>query len=171
LRFTDLLKATVLLCAGCATLLAGLTIIGATRESQPSVVYFAVAWWAVAAGIGVWVGRRNETTPPIARLLATARAQASLPEIRPGLALVNRLWPLLVSTIGAGVLAFVAPQIPGVAAGFAIIWALSWRRQEQAVLAIEERDAVRFYVDKTSPASPIQLVRTPGWGGNWLKRG
>ena len=28
--------------------------------------------------------------------------------------------------------------------------------------AIEERDGVRFYVDRTSPLSPIQLVRTPG---------
>ena len=36
--------------------------------------------------------------------------------------------------------------------------------------AIEERDAVRFYVDKTSPLSPIQLVRTPGFGGSFLPR-
>jgi hypothetical protein len=54
-----------------------------------------------------------------------------------------------------------------VAAGFAIIWALAWRRQEHAVLAIEERDAVRFYVDQTSPLSPIRLVRTPGFGGSF----
>ena len=170
MKFTDFLKATVLLSAGSATLLATLTIIGATRESQPTVVYFSVAWWAIAAVVGVWLGRRAETSPPIARLLGTAKAQSSLPELRPGLAMVNRLWPLLVSALGAGVLAFSMPQVAGVAAGFAIIWALSWRRQEQAVLAIEERDAVRFYVDKTSPVSPIQLIRTPGWGGTWLKR-
>ena len=30
------------------------------------------------------------------------------------------------------------------------------------MLAIEERDGVRFYVDKTSPFSPIRLIRTPG---------
>jgi hypothetical protein len=171
LRFTDFLKATVLLSAGTATLLATLTIISVTQDSQPGVIYFSVAWWAVAAGIGVWLGRRAEASPPIARLLATAKAQTTLPEVRPGLTIVNRLWPLLVSTLGAGVLSFSIPQAAGVAAGFAIIWALSWRRQEQAVLAIEERDAVRFYVDKTSPMSPIGLIRTPGWGGNWLKTG
>ena len=49
-----------------------------------------------------------------------------------------------------------------VAAGFAIIWALAWRRQEAAVTAIEERDGARFYIDKTPPFSPIQLIRTPG---------
>ena len=27
---------------------------------------------------------------------------------------------------------------------------------------------MRFYVDKTSPMSPIQLVRTPGFGGSFL---
>ena len=43
-------------------------------------------------------------------------------------------------TLLAGGLAFLAPQIPGIAAGFAIIWALAWRRQDAAVAAIEERD-------------------------------
>ena len=36
------------------------------------------------------------------------------------------------------------------------------------MLAIEERDAVRFYVDRTSPFSPIRLIRTPGFGGDYL---
>ena len=46
--------------------------------------------------------------------------------------------------------------------------AAGWRRQEAAVAAIEERDGVRFYVDRTSPLSPIQLIRTPGFGGTFL---
>ena len=82
--------------------------------------------------------------------------------------MLNRLWPLLVSTVGAGVLGVWEPQVPAIAAGFAIVWALAWRRQEQAVAAVEERDGVRFYVDRTSPFSPIQLVRTPGFGGTFL---
>ena len=65
--------------------------------------------------------------------------------------MLNRLWPLLLLTLGAGALSVFAPQIAGIAAGFAIIWALAWRRQEAAVAAIEERDGVRFYVDRTSP--------------------
>ena len=57
----------------------------------------------------------------------------SLPELRPGLTLLNRLWPLLVSTLGAAILGIFVPQVAAVAAGFAIIWALAWRRQDAAV--------------------------------------
>jgi hypothetical protein len=167
-RFVDFLKATVLLSAGAATLLAALTVISLTRDVEPAAVYVAAGWWLVAALIGIWVGRRAEATPPIARLLAGARTQTTLPELRPGLTIANRLWPLLLSTFTAGVLGFFLPQVAAVAAGFAIIWALAWRRQESAVAAIEERDGVRFYVDQTSPVKPIQLVRTPGFGGTFL---
>jgi len=167
-RFCDFLKATVLISAGAATALAAVTVAGAGADSNDKLVYYAVGWWFASALIGAFLGRRNETTPPIARLLATAQSSRVLPEQRPGTVLVNRLWPLLVCTIGAGALAFLAPQIPAIAAGFAIIWALAWRRQDAAVAAIEERDAVRFYVERTSPVRPIQLVRTPGFGGSFL---
>jgi hypothetical protein len=89
-----------------------------------------------------------------------------LPELNPGRTLLNRLWPLLLSTLGAGALAFILPQVPAVATGFAIIWALGWRRQASAVTAIEERDGARFYVERTSPLQPIRLVRTPGFRSN-----
>jgi hypothetical protein len=168
LRFVDFLKATVLLSAGAATLLAALTVISLTQELEPIAVYVAAAWWLVAAAIGVWLGRRAEATPPIARLLATAKTQTTLPELRPGMTVFNRLWPLLLSTFAAGVLGIFLPQVAAVAAGFAIIWALAWRRQESAVAAIEERDGVRFYVEKTSPLRPMELVRTPGFGGSFL---
>ena len=122
----------------------------------------AVGWWLVAAGIGGWIGRRNAATPPIARLLADAKMQMSLPELRPGLTLLNRLWPLLFSTLGAAILGIFIPQVSAVAAGFAIIWALAWRRQEAAVSASEDRDGFRFYVDRTPPLQPIRLIRTIG---------
>jgi len=101
-----------------------------------------------------------------ASLLAGARTQASLPEVNPGRTMLNRLWPLLISTLGAGALSFLIPQVPAVATGFAIIWSLAWRRQASAVRAIEQRDGARFYVDKTSPLKPIRLVRTPGFRSN-----
>ncbi len=163
MRFVDFLKATVLLSAGAATLLAALTVARVSAEVDPaSLMEVAVGWWLVAALAGAWLGRRNAASPPIARLLADARMQMSLPELRPGLTLINRLWPLLFSTLGAGILGLFIPQVSAVAAGFAIIWALAWRRQEAAVTAIEERDGFRFYVDKTPPLSPIRLIRTPG---------
>jgi hypothetical protein len=169
LRFGDFLKATVLLSAGAATLLAALTVIDLSREFDTTLVWVCLGWWTGAALIGVTVGRRAEASPPIARLLATAHSQTTLPDLRPGTTLINRLWPLLLSTLGAGVLAIWQPQVAAIAAGFAIIWALAWRRQEAAVAAIEERDGVRFYVDRTSPLHPIQLVRTPGFGGDFLR--
>ena len=168
MRFVEFLKATVLLSAGAATLLAAITLIALTQDVEPAAVYVSAGWWVAAALIGVWVGRRADANPPITRLLAGARAERSLPEQRAGLTVVNRLWPLLLSTFMAGVLGFVIPQVAAVAAGFAIIWALGWRRQASAVAAIEERDGVRFYVEKTSPLQPMQLVRTPGFSGSFL---
>jgi hypothetical protein len=168
-RFADFLKTTVLISAAAASALAAVTLAGAVGTGDDLVVPVAAAWWLIAAVIGVWLGRRAETSPPIANLLASARTQASLPEVNPGRTVLNRLWPLLISTIGAGVLAFVLPQVPAVATGFAVIWSLAWRRQASAVTAIEERDGARFYVVRTSPLKPIQLIRTPGFRSNLLE--
>jgi hypothetical protein len=165
-RFTDFLKTTVLISAGAASALAAVTVAGAAGATDDLLVPAAAAWWVLAALVGAWLGRRAETSPPIASLLAAARTQSSLPELHPGRTLLNRLWPLLFSTLGAGALSFLYPQVPAVATGFAIIWALAWRRQASAVTAIEERDGVRFYVEKTSPLKPIKLVRTPGFRSN-----
>jgi hypothetical protein len=169
LRFGDFLKATVLLSAASATLLAALTVIALSQSLDETATYVSAAWWALATVIGIAVGSRDTATRPIANLLAGARSQQSLPELHPARTIFNRLWPLLVCTLGAGVLSFFAPQIGGIAAGFAIIWSLAWRRQEAAVAAIEERDGARFYVDKTSPLSAIRLIRTPGFGGDYLR--
>ena len=162
MRFVDFLKSTVLLCAGAATLLAALTIVGGARTGEQANTLIAVCWWALAAVIGAWIGRHHAASPPIARLLADAKLQNTLPEPRPGLTLLNRLWPLLVVTIVAAALSFFLPQVAGVAAGFAIIWSLAWRRQDAAVTAIEERDGFRFYVDRTGAFSPIRLIRGRG---------
>jgi hypothetical protein len=161
-RFVDFLKATVMLSAGSATFLATLTVLSVREDADATLIEVAIGWWLAAALIGAWLGRRNAASPPIARLLADARMQMSLPELRPGLTLLNRLWPLLFSTIGAAALGVFVPQVSAVAAGFAVIWALAWRRQEAAVAAIEDRDGFRFYIDKTPPFAPIRLIRTPG---------
>jgi hypothetical protein len=168
-RFSDFLKTTVLISAAAATALAAVTLAGGIGSDDDLVVPVAAGWWLIAAGVGIWLGRRAETSPPIAGLLASARTQASLPEVNPSRTLLNRLWPLLLSTVGAGALAFVLPQVPAVATGFAIIWSLAWRRQASAVTAIEERDGARFYIMRTSPFKPIQLVRTPGFRTNLME--
>jgi hypothetical protein len=169
LRFGDFLKATVLLSAASATLLAALTVVGLTRNGpDTTAAYVITVWWALSALAGSWLGRRAQASPPILRLLASARSQTLLPEQHPGRVIVNRLWPLLFSTVAAAAASVIWPQAAGIAAGFGVVWALGWRRQEHAVAAIEERDGVRFYVESTSPLKPMQLVRTPGFGGDFL---
>lgn len=163
MRFTDFLKATVLISAGAASALAAATAVGINHDADTTLALVALGWWVIAGGYGAWLGRRAETSPPIAKVLAAARFSPALPELRPGRILLNRLWPLAVMTIAAGALAFLFPQIPMIATGFGIIWSLSWRRQEKAVAAIEARDGVRFYVEPTSPVEPIRLLRTPGF--------
>jgi hypothetical protein len=162
-RFVDFLKTTVLLSGGAATALAAVTVLAAAAHTREQLVGIAVGWWLLAAVIGLFLSRRAEVNPPIARLLSSARSSTALPEHHPGAIILNRLWPLLVFTLLAGGVAFLAPQIPAIAAGFAIIWALAWRRQEAAVAAIEERDGAYFYVRRTSPVQPIALERTPGF--------
>ena len=166
MRFAEFLRTTVLLSAGTASLLAVITVLAASRDLDPTLVYVSAAWWLAAALIGARIGRHAAVSPPIARLLADARTQTTLPELRPATTLLNRLWPLLMMTLAAGVAGIFAPQPASVATGFAIIWALAWRRQHLAVTAIELRDAARFYVDKTSPLQPIRLIRTPGFGAD-----
>ena len=163
MRFGDFLKATVLLSAGAATMLAIVTVIGATGDRDDTLVLIGAGWWLVASVIGALLGRRGQVTAQIGRLLADAKMATMLPEHRPAAVVLNRLWPLLVSTVAAGAVGFLFPQVPAVACGFAVIWSLAWRRQDAAVLAIEERDGVTFYVERTSPVRPMRLLRTPGF--------
>jgi hypothetical protein len=163
MRFTDFLRTCVLLFAGAATALAAVTIAGASAKDDRTLLYVALGWWGVAALGGLWLGRRPEVTQGIGRALAGARTQPALPEIEPGAILFNRLWALALFTVGSGAVAFLIPQVPGIAAGYVIAAALAWRKQSAAVEAIEGRDGVRFYVEPTSPFKPTRLIRTPGF--------
>jgi hypothetical protein len=163
-RFVDFLRATVLSCAATATALGALAVLQAAGEDDTTLLVFTAAWWAVAAAVGLWLGRRAAALPPIARLLGEARATTTLPEQRaPGRMLLNRLWPLFAMLVASAGLAWAIPQVPAVASGFAVAWALYWRRQDAAVTAIEERDGIAFFLEPTSPFAAIRLLRTPGF--------
>jgi hypothetical protein len=160
-RFTDFLRTSVLLFGGAATALAVVTIAGSRGEADNTVLYLAVGWWSLAALAGLWLGRRMRVTPGITKLLAGAKSTSTLPELEPGSVIFNRLWPLAVATIGSGAIAFLLPQIPAIAAGYALLVALTWRRQASAVQAIEDRDGVRFWFERSSPFGGPRLIRTP----------
>jgi hypothetical protein len=161
-RFRDFLRVSVLLYGAAATALATVSVVGATRADETTLVYVAAVWWCLAILAGLWLGRLPETTEGIGRLLAAARSTNSLPELEPGAVMVNRLWPLGVVTLLAGGLGFLLPQVPVVATGFFLLVALVWRRQSSAVAAIEGRDGVEFWFDKSSPLGAPKLLRLPG---------
>jgi hypothetical protein len=165
MRFTDFLRTSVLLFAGAATAMAAAAIAGASSGYDDALLYITVGWWIAAAAIGLWLGRRPEVSDGIRRLLSNARSATSLPEQEPGRVVINRLWPLFLVLMAAGGVAFLLPQVPAIGAGYAVIVALAWRKQSRAVAAIEDRDGVRFYVQRESPLKPTQLVRTP-----WMRR-
>ena len=165
MRFTDFLKTSVLLFAGAATALAAVAIAGTASSDDTTLLYVAVAWWVVAAVVGLWIGRRSQTSEGIGTLLANARHSPTLPELEPGRTIVNRQWPLIIVIAAAAGIAFLLPQVPAIGAGYALLVALGWRKQARAVAAIEDRDGVRFYVERTPPLKPTQLVRTP-----WMRR-
>jgi hypothetical protein len=162
MRFRDFLRTAVLLYGGAATALAAVAVIGAGRNDDSTLVFIALAWWLLAAISGLWMGRGATTTPGIAGLLADARRANTLPEFEPGTILFNRLWPLVVLAVAAGALGFFFPPVPAVAVGYALLVALLWRKQSSAVEAIEGRDGVEFWIDRTSPFGPPRLLRLPG---------
>lgn len=162
MRFGDFLRVAVLLFGGAATALAIVSIAGASGEDSTLPIAVAVGWWVLAAIAGLWLGRRNVPTAQIGRLLASARNTNSLPEVEPGAIVFNRLWPLATITLVSGGLAFLVPQVPAIAAGYALAVALTWRKQAAAVTAIEERDGVQFFFDRSSPFGAPKLLRTPG---------
>lgn len=162
--YTDLLRATVLLAAGEATALGAITAIAAGRNDDTRTVTVAAAWWLISVLIGLYLGRPRRAADGVRDALAAARTATSLPSEPAARIALARLWPIGVTALVAGVVGLFFPGVAAVGAGYALIVALAWRTREAAVLAIEERDGTRFYVEPTSALSPVVLVRTPGLG-------
>jgi hypothetical protein len=161
-RFRDLLRVSVILFGGTATALGVVSVVGAADSDTNTLVYVAAIWWCVAALAGLWLGRRLEPTPGIATLLAEARKTNTLPELEPGTVLFKRLWPLIVLGLVSAVVGFFFPQVAAIATGYCLLVALLWRHQSRAVEAIEGRDGVEFWLDRSSPLGRPKLLRLPG---------
>lgn len=167
MAFCDLLRMTVLLAAGAATVLAAVTAIAVGTTGDTLTLFVALGWWIVALVGGLILGRPSQAAEAMQPLLAQARTATAMPEIgNPGRAALARLWPIGAFALIAGGLGFIFPGVAAVGTGFALAAALMWRAREGAVAAIEERDGVRFYVEPGSALQPIKLIRTPG-----LRRG
>lgn len=160
--YTDLLRITVFLTGAEATALGAITAIAAGRSEDGTAVIVAAAWWLIALVLGIYLGRPSGAADGVRDALARARTATSLPEHSPGRIAAIRLWPIGLTALAAGVLGILFPGVAAIGAGYALLVALAMRSREAAVLGIEHRDGVKFYVVPNSALRPIELVRTPG---------
>ena len=160
--YTDLLRVSVFITAAEATALGAITAVGANREGEAWIVLVAAAWWLVSLGIGFYLSRPARAAEDVRDALARARTATSLPDQTPARIAFIRLWPIALTAIAAGVLGLFFPGVAAVGAGYALIVSLAWHTREAAVLGIEARDGVKFYVLPTPALRPIELVRAPG---------
>ena len=165
--FTELLRATVFLTAGGATLLAVIAVIGAQRDQELTILVVGALWWLAAAWIGMVLGGAERSAERMREPLASARTVSprgtgvSLPA--PGRIAMARLWPIIAAVLAAGAAGLFFPEVAVIASGYALLVALAWRNRESAVLAIELRDGVRFLVESGSAFKPVRLIRSPGF--------
>jgi hypothetical protein len=160
--YTDLLRTTVFLTGAEATALGAITALAAGRDDDTTTMLVAAAWWLIALVLGIYLGRPARAADGVHDALARARTATSLPEDAPGRIVARRLWPVGLTAIAAGVLGVLFPGVAAIGAGYALLVALMMRTREAAVLGIEHRDGVKFYVVPNSALQPVELVRTPG---------
>jgi hypothetical protein len=160
--YTDLLRVTVLLTGAEATALAAITAVAVNRNDDPTTLIVAAAWWLISLVVGLYLGRPSHAADSLRDTLARARTATSLPPDTPTRIALARLWPVAVTAVFAGALGVFLPGVAAIGAGYALLVSLAWHSREAAVLAIEQRDGVKFYVVPNSALRPVQLVRTPG---------
>jgi hypothetical protein len=168
--YTDLLRITVFITGAEATALGAITAIGANREGDTTVILVAAAWWLASLAIGFYLGRPARAAGDVRDALARARTATSLPQETPARIAIGRLWPIGVTAIVAGGLGLFFPGVAVIGAGYALIVSLAWHTREAAVLAVEQRDGVKFYVVPSSALRPVELVRSPGLRSDRLSR-
>ncbi len=160
--YTDLLRITVLLTGAEATALGALSAIVAGRENDTTTALVAAVWWLIALAVGLYLGRPARAADGVRDALTQARTATSLPDETPARIAAGRLWPIGLSAVAAGALGVFFPGVAAIGAGYALLVALAMRTREAAVLGVEHRDGVKFYVVPNSALRPIQLVRSPG---------
>jgi len=160
--YTDLLRLTVFLTGAEATALAGITALAANRDNDTTTLLVAATWWLIALAIGLYLGRPARAAEGVHDALTEARTATSLPQETPARIALGRLWPIAVTAVAAGVLGVFFPGVAAIGTGYALLVSLAWHTREAAVLGIEHRDGVKFYIVPNSALRPIELVRTPG---------
>ncbi|MBI5309582.1 MAG: hypothetical protein HZB14_00935 [Actinobacteria bacterium] len=161
MRFSEYLRTTVLLLSSTSIALLLIAILAIVRESSGVLLVFTIVWIVASVAIGLWIGRGGAAMESIRALLSRSRPEPVFPRIEPGAVLLTRLWPVLLIALAAAVASIWFPSLAIATSGYGLIWALSWRKQALAVEAIEERDAVHFWLVRGSVFSRPKLVRVP----------
>jgi hypothetical protein len=167
--YTDLLRLSVFLTAGEATVLGAIAAIAVGREPTEGTLIVAAVWWLAALAVGLYLGRPRRAADGVRDALTEARTATSLPAESPGRIALGRLWPIGVSALAAGVLGIFFPGVAIIGAGYALLVSLAWHSHEAAVLGVEQRDGTKFYVVPNSALRPVELIRTPGLRSDRLR--
>jgi hypothetical protein len=160
--YTDLLRLTVFLVGAEATALGAIAAIAVGQADDTTTLLVAAVWWTAAMAIGALLGRPARAADGVRDALARARTATSLPPETPARIATARLWPIGVTAVATGALGVFFPGVATIGAGYALLVALALRSREAAVLGVEHRDGVKFYVVPNSALQPVELVRTPG---------
>lgn len=162
MSYVQLLKSTVSLSLGSAFSLMLMVLLRESDGTGPTGLLMPLILWSLAVIVGGFIGRGSNVHEQISGLLANSTQAKNHPDFKPVTTMINRLWPIFLLTIAAVGLSPVVPQIPIVAAGFLLILGLSFRGQASAVQAIQWRDGIEFWIEKSSPFSKLKLIRMPG---------
>lgn len=160
--YTDLLRVSVFLTAGEATVLGAIAALAVGPEAEMTTLLIALGWWTLAMALGFWLGRPARAADGVRDALVNARTATSLPDATPARVSLIRLWPIGLTALIAGVLGIFFPGVAIIGAGYALLVSLAWHSHEAAVLSVEQRDGTKFYVVPNSALKPVELVRTPG---------
>src|SRR3954469_22207879 len=103
MSFCDLLRTTVLLSAGAATVLAAVTAIVVGTTGDTLTLFVALGWWLIALVGGLILGRPSQVGEVMRPVLSKAQPPMAMPEIaNPAGARLPRLWPIGAFAVVAG---------------------------------------------------------------------
>lgn len=161
MRYCDYLHSCVLLIGSAALALLLVSAGSLAVFAGALTIWLSVGWIGICIAWGLWIGRADAIQESVRTLLSKSRPEPIFPRIDPPAVLLGRLWPVLAITLVAAVSSYWFPQLAIAAAGYGLLWSLAWRKQSDAVLAVEERDLVHFWIVRSSPLRPPKLVRVP----------
>ena len=163
-KFRDLLRVSVLLFGGDGHGAGGGRRWSAPRGEDTNTLVYVARRLVVRGVAGRALARppAGDHTGDRAPCSPTRDRTNTLPELEPGTVLFNRLWPLIVLGLVSAAVGIFVPQVPAIATGYCLLVALLWRNQSRAVEAIEGRDGVEFWLDRSSPLGRPSCCACPG---------